>query len=49
MAVQHDGDESLENNVYSDEPVKSGYRLASVTVYTIYSRHRGKDHDLSAR
>lgn len=49
MAVQHGGDESLENNVYSGKQVKAGYRLASVTVYTIYSRHRGKGHDLSAR
>ncbi len=48
MAVQHgDGDEARKTMMFTAANSKAGYRT-SVTVYTIYSRHR-EGHDLSAR
>ncbi len=41
MAVQHDGDESTKT-MFTAANSKIRIPPASVTVYTIYSRHRGK-------
>ncbi len=41
MAVQHDGMKARKT-MFTAQTVKAGYRPASVTVYTTYSRHRGK-------